>query len=284
MTDEFLGVFRYLQKKRKPLKLLNVYKGLPVVSEVQILYVGTRSIIIKPESSQFVCLYNDRQTFIQNDVFPRTVRANIEELDILSGEVALSGFYYTDSGIGERRHLRVAPNEPVRSILQRIDLQEAIIGQLADLSREGLAILIQSEFPTPFIDIGAQVIAYIELPVRMTVQNASLATIQPDDTTSIPARPDVDGRFLNLERSLYRTPPDIGSSIPRVRLVNGKSELGLLGVIVNIHPTATNQRIGLHLAQRHAANELLHRFISLRQSEIIRELRAIYEELVNRQH
>ncbi len=283
MTDEFLGVFRYLHKKRKPLKLLNVYKGLPVVSEVQILYVGTRTLIVKPESSQLVCLFNDRQTFIQNEIFPRTVRARVDELDLLSGEVALSGFYYTDSGIGERRHLRVIPDEPVRSILQSIDLQESLNGELADLSREGMAILVQREMPATFIYVGAQVLAYIELPVRMTVQNAAMSSNTQEENNSGVVRPDIDGRFLNLERSLYRPPLNISSSAPRVRLVNGKSELGLLGVVVNVRPSAGNQRVGLHLAQRHAANELLRRFISLRQSEIIRELRAIYDELLRNQ-
>jgi hypothetical protein len=63
--------------------------------------------------------------------------------------------------------------------------------------------------------------------------------------------------------------------------VSGSIPLWVEGVVVNFRSEdEQSARIGIHLAQRHAANEVMLRFISYRQSQIIKELRSIYTELV----
>lgn len=278
MSDEFEGVFRYFQKQHKPLKLLNGYKGMPVVSEVHVLYVGASSIIVKPESSQLVCLRAQQKTYIRDELFPRTVEARVSELDLVSGEVALTGFHYSGPGVGERRHLRVSPDDPILCVLQRVDLQESVHGTLVDLSREGLAVQVSRLYPPTFIQLGNQVIAQIHLPVARAPSKGE-PEAQRKQTRVV--RPDIDGRALTLEQALYKPPVSQQFGSKTERIISGSSILGVQGVIVNFsNENVDYDRIGLHLAQRHAANELMLRFITYRQGQIIRELKAIYAELL----
>jgi len=257
MADEFLDIFQYLQRRRKTITLVNVYKGLPVISNVQVLHVGSDSIIVKPDKDQLVCLYGERQVFIRYEIFPRLVLAKVEEIDLISREVTLFDFAYTGPGIGNRKHLRVKPDEPIISILQTLEVGEMISGDMADLSREGLAVYInQPHFPAVFVEIGTQVKAVLRLPVSQMAPSQHTGE-KPTSGVQRIESPDVD----NL------------------------TELGLIGVVVNAQVEEAHgwHRIGLRLAPRHAANEVLLRFIKQRQTEIIRELKIIYQELVREQ-
>ena len=262
MVDEFDGVFRYFQKKRKPLKLLNDYKGLSIESEVLVRHVDTSSITVKPESSQLVCLQTQRKTFIHDSIFPRTIEAGVDKLDILSGEVVLSGFKYSRSGIGDRRHLRVSPAEPVPSLLKRPDVQESIHGILLDLSREGLAVKIMKPYPPGFTQIGVQLIVQIHLPAS-------------------PEMSDRLGEERKVEGSSMDTLP-FGKVAPMksTGTVSG-SNLGVQGIVVHFRPEDEySDRIGIHLLQRDIANEVMLRFIRYRQSQLNNELKKEYAELV----
>jgi hypothetical protein len=244
MTDEFLGIFQHLRRKRKPIDLMNVYKGLPVVSSVRIIHVDTRCIMVISDENQLVCLSADYQAYIRHEYFPRHVLARVKSIDLANREVALCDFAYMGPGIGNRKHLRIQPDKLVLSVLQRAGTEESRQGDMVDLSREGLAVFVnRPELPVEFAEIGTQVDVTLRLPVS-------------NPTSSNPE----DGRT------------DAGE----LRLVG-------VVVNMQVDAVKGWYRLGLRLAPWHAANETLLQFIDQRQEEILEELKSRYVELMQGQ-
>lgn len=285
--DEFLEVFRYLQKKKRPIKMLSVFKGIPVTSNGTVLYADGSSLVVRTDSNQIVCLYANNMVHLQNDIFPRPLRADLVEMDVLKKEVALSGFAYVSESIGLRQHVRVEPRRSILGILQTIDMDSIVDGSLLDISRHGIALSMRDiDFPAIFFETDTYVNAFIRLPdVEMPASRAPSVRLPPRYEPSV--RSDVNPRYASLEQNLYRT--DVSGGIasrrgysrrPKVKL----PEFRLVGKIVNVKTELARgrHRIGIKLSLRDSSNDLMVKFISQRQAEIIREMRAIYDMLTQR--
>jgi len=104
--EEIVDLFQQIRREKKEIKLINVYKGFPISYPGTVIAVGKKAIKVKTEAFQTVCLYLEKETYIQGDIFPAVVMANVVGLDFGKLEASLSAFRYVVGGIGDRKQVR----------------------------------------------------------------------------------------------------------------------------------------------------------------------------------
>ncbi len=268
-----IGIFRQIFQDKGSIRLMNVYKGIPISTTGTILAVDPDSITVHTEKSQVVSMYHDKQTFVQTELLNTVYRATVESLDFKNVNAVLTHFEAADDQIGKRTQVRVVPSDPIRSLVKTSEIRTINQGTLADISQNGLAIFIRSEDFSPVVykpGVRINIFLKFPLPTRQT------AKLQMPEIKVSP-------RYNNIwsptfDRSSSETEP---AEDKREKL---DPEVELMGTIVNIHSDNWNgrYRVGVKVAMKDPSRKVLASFISMRQSEIIREIREAYQVLASK--
>lgn len=106
----------------------------------------------------------DKQTFIQCELLPSIVKANLEDFDFHKNQVILHNFAYTVDTIGKRAFIRVQPQELIQAELN--NNVRKIRGRLVDISESGLGVVVaeRSPFSLGLLSRGASVLVTFRLP------------------------------------------------------------------------------------------------------------------------
>jgi hypothetical protein len=273
MNEAILNVFHRLYMGEGNIRLLNIFQGVPIAYPATITSIGSDSISVITEKYQMVCLYRDKETFIQNPELHSVVKARVSNLYISQLQATLTDFSYVENGIGDRRQVRVLPKEQVTGGLQIADRSEMIGGELADISLEGIGIYIpEKEFsPRSFrhgrkVAINYRLIGTFQLP-------------QPKRYESQYSR-DPTRRFdrSQLRLSSIHTTELSGDQGASARLVYSP-DLEVQGLIANISYDAVNKRyrLGVHLHPDEQYRAIVAQFVAQRQSELIQEITSLYK-------
>ena len=273
--EEILGLFPQIKREKKEIKLINVYKGFPISYPGTVVAVGKKAIKVKTEAFQTVCLYLDKETYVQSDIFPAVVRANVVDLDFNKLEATLSTFKYVVGGIGHRTQVRVEPKVPMEGLIQSKERHTVVRGELADISLDGLAVYLKPQLFTPRLYYkGAEIIIHTKLP---GMKKPSTPRVIEEN---MPRRPEAQPRFDDLRRASTRLPmaeypPIYTGDSPR------RGEFVILGTIVNLREESLYRRwrLGIHLNAESSSRALISEFMLQRQSEILREIRSLYNAL-----
>jgi hypothetical protein len=271
-TDEILKIFRQLARDGRKVRLLNVYKGIPISYAASIKSIGEASVKIRTGKNQLVCLYREKETYIQNISFPHLIKAGVLLLDYEKVEAMLSRFEYAPAGIGDRIQVRVQPKEQIKSLLQAAGLPTGIRGELADISNDGAAIFIDEKLQSKkACKVGDVIEIHLRLP--KPGRPGPLRTIFSAPITS-------DSPGGKLEQKVLEDLKD-GIEIATAQAKDDETEdltLQLNGNIANIKTSLPGGkcRIGIQLIPT-TSRVAISRFLSERQAELIREIRALYE-------
>jgi hypothetical protein len=231
-ADEILTIFRQIASEGRRIRLLNLYKGIPISYAARIASIGDASVTVQTEKIQLVCMYREKETFIQHVKFPHLVRAGVVMVDTDKVHGLLSHFSYQPERIGELTRVRVQPARTISSVLVSEGTQKLVSGELVDISLDGVAVKVDQRELSNACQPGETVQIQIHLPKSIPFQEG------PDQ---IPL--DLSGSIANIKTGL----PD------------GKCRIG-----VQLHPESP------------ARLDLAH-FITQRQTELLREIRSIYE-------
>jgi hypothetical protein len=136
-NEIILSLSRILEARR-PVKLINNYKGVPIHYDAVILEVAEREATFKVHPYQCVGLKLDQQTFIQSEGIEYSVRANLKSVDFVAKIAVLEDFLYAPDTIGSRAAIRVQPEDAVDVVI--LSRNRKIPGQLADISMVGMGI------------------------------------------------------------------------------------------------------------------------------------------------
>ncbi len=276
MDVGILELLRRVAAAEAEIRLLNVYQGIPIAFPAAIVYVGQNSITVKTERYQLVCLYQERQTFIQYPGFPAVIRARVERIEPLALQASLFEFEYMREGIGERRQIRVWPKEGVTGELQLSDRTEAIRGDLADISLDGMGIYLpDADYYAHIFRQGRKVLVSLRLPGVFHLQQprrydaSASGGIDRYDRTQL--------RLSTIHTPAYGSDRDDSATVKAVH----SPEIEVDGVISNYYTEANTRRyrIGVRLQPNELYRSIVSQFISQRQSEIIQEINAIYRLL-----
>lgn len=273
--EEILSLFLQINREKKEIKLINVYKGFPISYPGKVIAVGKKAIKVKTEAFQTVCLYLDKETYVQSEIFPAVVKANVAELDFNKLDATLSSFKYMVGGVGNRTQVRVEPKEPMEGLIQSKERHTVVRGELADLSLDGLAVYLEPQLFTPRLYYkGAEIIIHMKLP---GVKKPPASKVFEE---TISSRPEAQPRFDDLRRAPTRLPmteypPIYTGESPR------RGEFVLIGMIVNLRDESLYKRwrLGIRLNVEGLSRSLISEFILQRQTEILREIRNLYNTL-----
>ena len=280
-NEDFMIIFERLAKEKQELRLINVYKGFPISYPAQITAIDRKAIQVKTNPFQIVCIYQNKETYLRNDAFPATVAAGVMRANITESEAVLTRFKYVSKGIGERRQVRVEPMELIKGTIKPSEKKLNLSGDLADVSLDGLAILLSPGLQAPAIlHEGTHVMIHLELPIE----------VKPGTHTSfdiIPPETGIPDRFSGIKKPL--TAADRGNnSFVDMPAIYGK-EIGgshqkqftLEGVVVNIvaDRSLNKHRIGIRMLNSGPSRSIISQFILQRQTVILNEIRDLYQIL-----
>lgn len=276
MDDGILELLKRVAIAESEIRLLNVYQGVPIAFPAAIVFVGQNSVTVRTEKYQLVCLYQERQTYIQYPGFPAVIRARVNRIEVSSLQAELNEFEYVREGIGDRRNVRVWPKEGVTGELHLPDRMETLKGELADISLDGIGIyLSEMDYASKVLRQGRKIAVNFRLPGVYQYQ----APRRYDSGYGSEANR-YDRSQLRL--STIHTPVSGQErEEPSGMRVVHSPELEVTGIIANIY-TETNTRkcrIGVRLQPDENYRMLVSQFISQRQSEIIQEINAVYRLL-----
>ena len=147
--DKIIDLIEYIASKKRKLKMIANFRGVPIHIDAGIIRCAsnTGNVRLGVHRWQIAPLKTARTIFLESDLFPNLLVAEIEQLDLAKGIVTLRGLRYVIGSMGNRKSIRVQPENPI--------LTELILGygyrlkaEVADISLNGLSIsLAKNDFP-----------------------------------------------------------------------------------------------------------------------------------------
>jgi hypothetical protein len=269
--------------ENKRIRLLNVYKGVPISNMATITNIGISAITIKTEKFQIVSLYRERETYIQSDITATTIKAKVQQIDFPNVQATLDTFDFPKGNIGARTQVRVETEEPVQGAVMTNEMRRPFTAELADISQDGLGVFIRERFfvPTSY-RIEANLSVFLPLQAfykgKGGLQRTSVSWEKDNEFANAPSN---ESRRLNPISGFLHEDSHIGKSQISPDFNLKVKEIELHGTVVNVRKDSerSRYRIGIRLQRGDPAKAVISQFISQRQSEIINEINAVYNLL-----
>jgi hypothetical protein len=132
---EILAQLEQLSESGKNVKLLNVFKGIPVSYEASIRRMDGLLVEFNVHRYQVLCLEIEKQTIIQDGGLLSPIKADVLTVDKFLNTAYLYNFTYASQTVGLRSTIRVQPEHPIEVQIARQNLR--MRGTLIDISLEG---------------------------------------------------------------------------------------------------------------------------------------------------
>lgn len=136
--SSILEQLRDIAREGAPIVVYNTFHGLLIESSVEILSQDRQKICLKMQGFQAACVYLEKRVLIQSDRLPAAVEGYLHSIDIAEKIAWIDQLSYSSTRLNRRKSQRVQPDTPVQVTIHRD--HQASIGQLADLSSEGIGI------------------------------------------------------------------------------------------------------------------------------------------------
>ena len=275
---EILELMRVIAKKETGIRLVNLYKGLPIIYEASIASIESTTLRLSCNKYQLACLFLTHEVYIIGQDIQGTIHADVTGLIPARDEAILANLAYVDKPFILRDQIRVEPTDPMKAVLKVRGSISTIETQLADISLDGLGVYIdRNSFHPKLFLIGNDLT--VILPLSDTLQSrpwAGPSAANTGDLSTRFTRESMRGlAFLGEDAQVQRRPAE---PLPPP---SAKTKLTAQGTIVNIRPELLKgrYRLGLRLFEEDRVRFIISQFISNRQSEIIREFRTVYDSL-----
>jgi hypothetical protein len=276
LNANFLLRFDKVVRHKSKVRLLNSYKGLPVISEAEIIKVEPDSIVIQCDVQQIACLLIERHTYLQATELEGTTMASLLRLDPATKKAELGNFFQVDGDMSQREFVRVEPDEPISVMLQVNSRSSWVKGQLVDISVRGVGASLERILFNPrYHTVGTDLNVVFNLPIP-TSSPQPPAKIGSSNQSSGPG-----DRFGRDElRGLKSTGMLAGPEAKRQ--AHGPTQRD--PVLISGHgkvaycfsePPFTHYRLGISIEKNEVFQSVVRPYIATRQSDIIREFRGV---------
>lgn len=274
-------IFERIAKEKQEIRLINVYKGFPISYPAQITGIDRKAIQIKTNPFQIVCIYQNKETYLRNDAFPATVSAGVMRVNFSESEAVLTHFKYVSKGIGDRRQVRVEPMDLIKGTIKPSEKRLNLTGDLADISLDGLAILLSPGLQaSSILHEGAHVIVHLELPIE-----AKPAAHTPLDI--VPPQSGMQDRFSGIKKPVTAADFSNNTFVDMPAIYNKdtsgsfQKEFTLEGIVVNVvaDKSLNKHRVGIQMISSGSNRSVVSQFILQRQTVILNEIRELYQIL-----
>lgn len=261
-VDPYL-LLEQIARNRSELRLLNIFKGLPISHDVRINSIDNSEIQVLSNRNQLACLYHQRETYLQGAELPFILRSQVVSLHLGKESATLANLVVAPNGIGKRMQIRVEPDEPLLAVVKFDGSSVDFFALIADISAEGAGIYFENfMFPYRLCKPGNTISVTIPLPDTVSYK-----------TKKLPTKPLRENRISSTS---FQSDVSKGQ--------DGKVVISTRGVVVSVHPEFRMGRykVGMRLHFKDLARAAILQYIARRQTEIIRDLGALSDDLHNR--
>ncbi len=266
-------IFWEYANRRIPIRLLNHYRGMPVVNDGWIERVEEQGALISAHKNQIACLYLSRNTVVEFEALQLTLSARVIGIQLASRKALLGDFQPIPRPFIHRAQIRVEPEVTVQVFLRAKSGFQEVNAAIKDLSTQGMGIYLERSLYHPRLyPMGGEIQLRFTLPVKnkgpagqsapQTEPNLIEERFSRENIRGLPQ----SGQPLKMTGAL-KPPPNPGS-------------INLRGIIRNIRPElgANRYRLGVLISALDENGRLtLHQYMAQRQAELIRELSALYD-------
>jgi hypothetical protein len=249
-----------IARNRSGIKLLNVFKGLPISYDVHINSVSDSEIQVHSNRYQLACLYYQRETYLQGEELPFILYSQVLSLHLGKDDAILTNLEIAPNSIGNRMQIRVEPGEPLVASLRFSTSSPEIFVPLTDISEVGAGAYFEDYlFPAKLCRPGNEFSMTINLPDTVSQKIKKLAT-----------KPLMEGQNVKsfLTTDSLRSQDNKVAVTTRGKIISVRSEFH-----------SKRYRVGMKLFFKDLSRNVILQYISQRQSEIIRDLSVLSDEL-----
>jgi hypothetical protein len=237
---EILEYLREIARNQSAVKLLNVYKGLPISYDTQISSIGESEIRVHSNRFQLACLYYQQETYLKGETLPYVLRSQVASLHLGKDDAILTQVEVASNDVGKRSQIRVEPGDTLIALIQFFGAPMGLAAPIADISVDGAAIYLEPYMFSPKL-----------------------------------CRP---GNKVSVSITL----PDNVSQRMKKSSESGTISLSTSGEVVSVRSELIRYRVGMRLYFKDLSRTVILQYISQRQSEIIRDLSQLADELYSR--
>jgi hypothetical protein len=252
-----------IAKNQSEIKLLNIYRGLPISYAANISSIDDSEIHVTSNRFQIASLYHQRETYIQAKNLPFIIRSQVMSLNLANDDAVLSNFETAQNNIGNRMNIRVEPDETLIGMVQFKGYTTKVNASIADISIFGTSVYIEDYlFPVRLFQPGNEISMFISLP--------EIAAQKPKKILTGLL---VDNR--NTRSLAHNNSP---------ASQDGKIDINAWGKVLAVFPEPhlNRYRVSFKLFFKDLERLVVSQYITQRQSEIIRDLRILSDELYTR--
>ena len=280
MADKWIEYFKEIFSAGKEISLLNVFKGIPLSFPAKIEQIDENHIHVCTENHQAVCMYLEKSTYIQSDMLPEVLRADVIDLDAENHLATLGNFSQVKSDIGSRHLVRIQPQEPLEGDIQLTVEDSVERGELADISQNGLGIYVNSSFMNVWrVSKGDELIVSLRLPGVYSIGEYRSDFLDENTPIDRFARDNI--RFSPVPNREAKK-KDYGA-MPVHKVSNPKFRIKAIIANITQEKAIDRYRIGMRILSAEPSRTIITQFIAQRQSEIIREIKTLYGMLIKKQ-
>ncbi len=257
---DIFGKIDHVINSETRIRLLNIYKGLPITNEAAVTFVGDDEIHVSSGKNQISCLYHQHETFIQGIDLPFTIRGEVISLNLNKQDAVLKNLDIRPNNIGKRMNIRVEPSSTMMGVIQFKDHPARLTVPIADISGFGVSVFLRDFlFPVKLFQPGNEISFSIRLPETVVKKPVKLSTRQVTGSRGI---------IIPIRKQV---PP----------LKEGQLEINAWGKILGVSTEKiTNRyRVNIKLILRDTDKAYVTNFIIQRQNEIIQDLRFLTDNL-----
>jgi hypothetical protein len=259
---DLIQTLRLIARNQSSIRLLNIYKGLPISYDTNIAAIGTSEIQVPGSKNHIACLYYQGESYLQADALPFIIRSTVKSLNLAQDYAVLTNFEVAQNTIGKREQIRVEPDDPLIVSIQFKGSAYEFLAPLADISANGISVFFDGfMFPARLSQPGN------EFAMAITIPDFVARKIKKTPP-----------RLTNENRKVTAPLPQRPSS-PAGQ--DGQIVIKASGKVITIRQEIETDRyrVSAQVFFKDLSRMVILQYISHRQSEIIKDLRVLSEDL-----
>jgi len=253
---DLLTILRQIARDQSSIRLMNIYKGLPISYDTNITSVGASEIQVPCSKNHIACLYYQGESYLMGDEIPVVIRSKVARLNLAKDYAVFSNFESAQDNIGKRMQIRVEPEEPIMVGIEFKGSAFEFLAPLADISANGASVFFESTmFPGRLSKPGNELTLSIPLPDSMTHK---------------------------IKKLTQKATSEARKTMPAPK--GNQVVVTAGGRVIAVKPEADSNRyrLSVQLSFKDLSRMVILQYISHRQTEIIQDLRVLSEDLYKR--
>jgi hypothetical protein len=140
-TMQPLKVLKNIFDKDSKISINNIYKGIPISENVRVNGFNDGIVQVRIKSDKIPFYENEKYTFIQHDLIPDIIKADILKIDKGRFVMVLGNLQFLQSSPVERSDIRIEPNNTIHTLLA-YGHKKLVEGDITSISESSISFTV----------------------------------------------------------------------------------------------------------------------------------------------